>query len=164
MRRLMAGAAGTTALNAVTYADMALRGPATDTPERAVASVAQRLGQDAPGGVPVHEHRVSGLAHSPASPPGWQPGRCSEHWLRLFGTSRSGLRRSQWEPRRLAGSDVPMTRLGLTDVGDWSPADWATPSRTSPTAPWWHGTSAPFDKRNDRRRDVGRATWATRAQ
>lgn len=50
-----AGAAGTTALNAVTYLDMAWRArPASQTPEQAVEKLAERAGVDsvAAGGGP----------------------------------------------------------------------------------------------------------------
>ncbi|MGH4015993.1 MAG: hypothetical protein ACRDSL_19140 [Pseudonocardiaceae bacterium] len=46
-----AGAAGTTALNAVTYLDMAVRGrPASDTPERSVQRLAALAQVEVPGG------------------------------------------------------------------------------------------------------------------
>jgi hypothetical protein len=39
---LVAGAAGTTALNAITYLDMAIRGrPASDTPERTIERLSE---------------------------------------------------------------------------------------------------------------------------
>ena len=45
-----AGAAGTTALNAATYVDMALRGrPASSTPERSVEAITDRAGLSVPG-------------------------------------------------------------------------------------------------------------------
>jgi hypothetical protein len=45
-----AGAAGTTALNIVTYLDMAVRGrPASGTPERSIERVAGVLGVEVPG-------------------------------------------------------------------------------------------------------------------
>ncbi len=44
------GAVGTTALNAATYLDMALRGrPASDVPERATDAVLERAGLELPG-------------------------------------------------------------------------------------------------------------------
>jgi hypothetical protein len=60
-----AGAAGTTALNIVTYLDMAVRGrPASDTPERSIERVAGVLGVEVPG-EPGDEgtraNRLSGL-------------------------------------------------------------------------------------------------------
>src|SRR4051794_30051453 len=57
-----AGAAGTTALNTVTYLDMALRGrPASDTPQQAVHKLADRAGLNIPGDGERREGRVDGL-------------------------------------------------------------------------------------------------------
>jgi hypothetical protein len=45
-----AGAAGTTALNAVTYLDMAIRGrPASSVPDQAVRTIGGKLGVEVPG-------------------------------------------------------------------------------------------------------------------
>jgi hypothetical protein len=50
LKGAMAGAAGTTALNAVGYGDMALRGrPASSTPDQVVEQLATRLGLTIPG-------------------------------------------------------------------------------------------------------------------
>src|SRR3954454_13951858 len=57
-----AGAAGTTALNIVTYLDMAVRGrAASDTPERIIERVAGVLGVEVPGDAATRGNRVSGL-------------------------------------------------------------------------------------------------------
>lgn len=57
-----AGAAGTTALNAVTYLDMAVRGrPASSTPEDTVERLSQTLHVPVPGSGEVRRHRVAGL-------------------------------------------------------------------------------------------------------
>jgi len=46
---VLAGAAGTTALNALTYLDMAVRGrPSSGTPEQAVEQAASKVGTDVP--------------------------------------------------------------------------------------------------------------------
>jgi uncharacterized membrane protein len=58
----MAGAAGTTALNAVGYADMALRGrPASSTPGQVVAQLARRNGLTILGGGDARQSRLEGL-------------------------------------------------------------------------------------------------------
>ena len=50
VRGAVAGAAGTTALNAATYLDMALRArPASETPQHAVDEIARRSGHPVPG-------------------------------------------------------------------------------------------------------------------
>ncbi len=56
------GAAGTTALNAVTYLDMAVRGrPASSTPEDTVDRLSETLHVPVPGSDEVQRHRVAGL-------------------------------------------------------------------------------------------------------
>src|SRR5258708_2671197 len=58
----MAGAAGTTALNAVGYGDMALRGrPASSTPEQVVEQLARRGGLTIPGTGEARQSRLEGL-------------------------------------------------------------------------------------------------------
>src|SRR3954468_5982615 len=57
-----AGAAGTTALNAVTYLDMALRGrPASSTPEDTVEKLAHAAHTEVPGDDETRSKRLSGL-------------------------------------------------------------------------------------------------------
>ena len=57
-----AGAAGTTALNAVTYLDMAVRGrPSSSTPEDTVEALSERTHLPVPGEGEVHDNRVAGL-------------------------------------------------------------------------------------------------------
>jgi hypothetical protein len=58
----MAGAAGTTAPNAVGYADLALRGrPASSMPGQVVAQLARRSGLTIPGGGDALQSRLEGL-------------------------------------------------------------------------------------------------------
>jgi hypothetical protein len=66
MRRLLlgaaAGAAGTLALDATTYADMALRGrPSSSTPERTVEKIAASRGIEIPGEGDQRQNRLTGL-------------------------------------------------------------------------------------------------------
>src|SRR5450755_1803758 len=66
LKRLMqgaaAGAAGTTALNAVTYADMAMRArPSSSTPEQVVEELAKRSGHPVPGSGAERQNRLQGL-------------------------------------------------------------------------------------------------------
>ena len=59
---MAAGAAGTTALNAVTYADMAWRGrPSSSAPSELVEKAAERAGASIPGEGDERENRDSGL-------------------------------------------------------------------------------------------------------
>ncbi len=58
----VAGAAGTTALNAVGYADMALRGrPASSTPDQVAEQLARRGGLSIPGTGQARQSRLEGL-------------------------------------------------------------------------------------------------------
>src|SRR5687768_12165873 len=62
LRGAAAGAAGTTALNAVTYLDMAVRGRATSsTPERTVEKLAEKAHVPIPGEDETRVNRVQGL-------------------------------------------------------------------------------------------------------
>src|SRR5262245_34576087 len=57
-----AGAAGTTALNAATCVDMALRGRSeSSTPQRTVEAIADRAGLRVPGYGQARDNRLSGL-------------------------------------------------------------------------------------------------------
>src|ERR671932_1232654 len=62
LRGAAAGAAGTTALNAVTYLDMTVRGRGTSsTPEQTVEKLAEKAHVGIPGEGEEREHRVQGL-------------------------------------------------------------------------------------------------------
>src|SRR6202035_3910370 len=61
-RGAVAGAAGTTALNAVGYADMSLRGrPASSVPARVAEQLARRVGGTVPGSGAARQNRLEGL-------------------------------------------------------------------------------------------------------
>src|SRR5947208_3451080 len=62
LRGAAAGAAGTTALDIVTYLDMAVRGrPASSTPENTVEKLAGELHLDIPGNEQQRPNRLAGL-------------------------------------------------------------------------------------------------------
>ncbi|CAM03585.1 hypothetical protein A8924_4703 [Saccharopolyspora erythraea NRRL 2338] len=127
---LAAGAAGTTALNAVTYLDMALRGrPASTTPEETV-------------------HRLEDIAHRPLAPEGSGTEAAGNRRAgigALLGiaaglgsglacaAARSALPRAPLPAMGLIagaaaniGSVGPMTALGVTDPREWPPSSWAS--------------------------------------
>src|SRR4051795_4023123 len=61
-RGAVAGAAGTTALNAVTYLDMVVRGRgSSSTPEQTVEALAEKAHVPIPGDEETRSHRVQGL-------------------------------------------------------------------------------------------------------
>src|SRR3954451_467420 len=62
LRGAAAGAAGTTALNAVTYLDMVVRGrPASGTPAQTVEQLADHAHLTVPGEGETRDHRVEAL-------------------------------------------------------------------------------------------------------
>ena len=120
-----AGAAGTTALNAVTYLDMAVRGrPSSSTPEKTVEALSDKTGVPVPGEGDERENRLSGLGPMTgqlagvgvgalmgvARARGWRPGLAA-------GTTAATL-------GALIGTNGPMTVLGVTDPRTWPVKSW----------------------------------------
>jgi hypothetical protein len=120
-----AGAAGTTALNAVTYLDMAIRGrPASSAPEDGVETITGKLGIEVPGDQETRQHRTTGLGALLGIATGVGVGT-------VLGVARA----AGWRPplgksaaivglAAMAGSDTPMVLLGISDARTWSVADW----------------------------------------
>jgi hypothetical protein len=125
-RGAAAGAAGTTALNAVTYLDMAIRGrAASETPERSIEQVAQRLRIEIPGRGTTRQHRLTGIAALSGLTVGSALG------VVLAGARAAGLRTSPVASSVIAtvvamvGANGPMVALAITDPREWSASDWA---------------------------------------
>jgi hypothetical protein len=124
LRGIAAGAAATTALNAVTYLDMAIRGrPASGTPERTVEAIAGRIGHPVPGEGEVRQNRLSGLGALSGLATGITIGA-------VYGVLRAAGLRLPAVPETvliaagtMAATDLPMARLSVTDPGTWSAAD-----------------------------------------
>lgn len=122
---LAAGAAGTTALNGMTYLDMAARGrPTSSTPEDTVEKLSAKAGIQIPGDADTRKNRLSGLGPLTGLAVGLSVGV-------VLGLSRTlGFRPRLLVAGILAGAgamaltDVPMTALGVTDPGTWRPKDW----------------------------------------
>ena len=120
-------AAGTTALNAVTYLDMVLRArPSSGTPERIVTELANRSGHPIPGTGEEVRHRVQGLGALSGLGTGVLLGAVAGVLrpvvLRLgpvLGSAALG------GPAMLA-SDLPLTRLGIADPASWDAVSWAS--------------------------------------
>lgn len=125
LRGAAAGAAATSALNAVTYLDMAVRGRgASSTPEQTVEKLAAKAHVPIPGQGDTRDHRVQGLG--PLS--GLSAGVG-------FGVAVGLLRAAGFRSRPVAGTllisagilvatNGPMTALGVTDPRTWSRTDW----------------------------------------
>jgi hypothetical protein len=122
---LAAGAAGTTALNAVTYLDMAIRGrPASKTPEESVEKIADEVGATIPGDQHSRSNRLAGLgpltgiatgvgigvALGVARALGFRPNL-------LIGALISGA-------GAMAATDISMAELKVTDPTTWNAKSW----------------------------------------
>jgi hypothetical protein len=120
-----AGAAGTTALNAVTYLDMVVRGrPAGSTPEVSVEKLSEKTHVPIPGDKETRGNRVAGLgpltglvvgvavgaALGLVRSAGWRPGPLASGLAATVGA--------------LVGGNGPMTVLGVTDPRTWTVEDW----------------------------------------
>ena len=127
VRGAAAGAAGTTALNAVGYLDMVLRGrAASSTPEVTVEKMAERSGLRIPGDEQTRRNRVAGLGPITGIVAGVGIGS-------LVGLVRALGYRSQplvgtglITAGVLVATNGPMTVLGVTDPRTWSGTDWAS--------------------------------------
>ncbi|HCA84218.1 MAG TPA: hypothetical protein DEQ61_01120 [Streptomyces sp.] len=122
----LAGAAGTTALNATTYGDMAVRArSSSSTPEQAVDDLAEAVGHPVPGEGEERENRLSGLGALTGIAVGVGTGA-------VLGVLRhAGLRPPLWLGGAVAGvlamavTDLPMARLGMvSDPRSWSRQGW----------------------------------------
>lgn len=121
-----AGAAGTTALNAVTYLDMAVRARGTSSaPEDVVQTLAGKAGIPIPGNNDERTNRLAGLgpltglaagigvgtALGLARVLGFRPGPAVSTLLAAVGA--------------MAGADGPIAALGISDPRTWAAKDWA---------------------------------------
>jgi hypothetical protein len=121
LRGVAAGAAGTTALDVVTYLDMAVRGrPASSTPERTVEKLAETAHLSVPGEGAQRASRLEGLGALTGLLAGVGVGG-------LLGLARAaGLRAGTLLTAAavLVSTNGPMTVLRVTDPRSWSVADW----------------------------------------
>ena len=125
LRGAAAGAAGTTALDVVTYLDMVVRGrAASSTPERTVEKLAETAHVQIPGHGQERVNRVQALGALTGLAAGTGVGV-------LVGLARAaGFRPSRPVATLLVtggvlvGTNGPMTVLGITDPRTWSAADW----------------------------------------
>jgi hypothetical protein len=125
LRGAVAGAAGTTALNAVTYLDMAVRGRGTSsTPEQTVEKVADVAHVPIPGDEDTRPNRVSGLGPlmglAVGAGGGAALGLLRSTGLRLPLPVAAALTAAGV----MAGTDAPMAGLGISDPRAWSSVEW----------------------------------------
>ena len=127
LRGAAAGAAGTTALNAVTYLDMTVRGrPTSSTPEQTVEKLAEKAHVPIPGEGDTRQNRIQGLGPITGLAAGVGVGA-------VVGLVRAAGYRSQplvgtllTTLGVLVAANGPMTVLGITDPRTWSATDWAS--------------------------------------
>jgi hypothetical protein len=125
VRGAAAGAAGTTALNAVTYLDMAVRGrPASDIPQQAVEKIAEEAGVDIPGEGAEKDNRIQGLGPLAGIATGIGIGAAAGLFRPIVGRLPTVIGAPLLGAAAMAGSDVPLTKLGLTDPSTWTSVDW----------------------------------------
>jgi hypothetical protein len=125
LRGAAAGAAASTALNAVSYLDMAVRGRASSsTPEDTVEKIAEKAHVPIPGDQETRQNRVQGLGPLIGLVAGVGVGV-------VTGLVRaSGYRSAKpvgivlTTVGVLVAANGPMTVLGITDPRTWSATDW----------------------------------------
>jgi hypothetical protein len=120
---LLAGVAGTMALDATTYADMLVRGrPASRLPAEAAAALAEQLGVDLQG----DDERTTARRDGLAALLGYATGAA----VGVAGALVLGVRRGVVGRGLLLGASamlasmVPMTIQGLTDPRRWGLEGW----------------------------------------
>lgn len=122
---LAAGAAGTTALNAVTYLDMAVRGrPSSSTPEKSVEKLAHNAGVRIPGDEDTRKNRIAGLGPLLGLGAGLGVGAVlglARHFGFRPNTLVAGVLAGA---AAMVGTDAPMAGLGVTDPTSWDAASW----------------------------------------
>jgi hypothetical protein len=120
-----AGAAGTTALNVITYLDIALRGrPTSSTPQRTVEAMASLFGLTVPGSGDILANRISGLAALTGYAAGIGMGMILGLAYALGWRPRLLMATLVASALALIGTNGPMTVLGVTDPTTWSLVDW----------------------------------------
>ncbi|WP_029391637.1 hypothetical protein [Streptomyces xiaopingdaonensis] len=123
----VAGAAGTTVLNAVTYTDMVRRGRgASGAPSQVVEKLARAAGRSVPGSGDIRENRLTGLGALSGIAVGCGTG------VAVSLLRSAGLRMPWWlggavtGALAMAATDLPMAKLGVSDPKEWSAKDWAS--------------------------------------
>ena len=124
---LVAGAAGVTALNAITYLDMAIRArPASSTPSQAVERLAGKTGTPIPGQDGERDNRLAGLGPLAGIMTGTVVGVAAAFVRPVLPKIPAALAAVALGALAMAGADGPLVALGLTRPGDWAAADWAS--------------------------------------
>jgi hypothetical protein len=125
----LAGAAGTTALNAVTYLDMALRGrPTSSTPEQTVETIACKAHLGIPGSGETRDNRLAGLGPLVGLAVGVGIGVVAAAVAERVPPARAlplPVKAALVGIGAMVGTDAPMTALGISDPREWPASSWA---------------------------------------
>nr|WP_246458244.1 hypothetical protein [Saccharopolyspora gloriosae] len=121
----MAGAAGTTALNAATYLDMAVRArPGSTSPEQTVRQAERRFGELPGDDASARDNRRSGIGALLGIGAGIGVGA-------VYGCVRAKAAHAPLPVMAVvagvaanAGSTAPMSALGVTDPREWTARTW----------------------------------------
>lgn len=123
----LAGAAGSTALNAVTYLDMAARGrPASSTPETTAETLAEKAGTGVPGDEETRQNRLSGMGPLFGTVAGVSVGAVFGLFRRLGFHLPGPVDTVVVGAAMMAASDGTMTALGVTNPKEWDGQTWVT--------------------------------------
>jgi hypothetical protein len=119
----MAGAAGTTALNAVTYMDMIVRGRgASSVPEQVIEELARRAGLTIPGSEEVRHNRLEGLSALAGIATGVMVGAVTGPLpVRRLGPVAGPVAIGG---AAMLSTDLSMARLGVSDPRTWDLTSW----------------------------------------
>jgi hypothetical protein len=127
LRGAAAGAAASTALNAVTYLDMAVRGRGTSsTPEDTVEKLAGRAHVDIPGDEDTRQNRLQGLGPLTGLVAGVGVGVLAGLFRAAGFRSSPPVGMALTTAGVLVAGNGPMTVLGVTDPRTWSATDWVS--------------------------------------
>jgi hypothetical protein len=125
LRGAAAGAAGTTALNAVTYLDMAWLGRSSSTtPQQAVEELANRAGQPIPGTGQERDNRLDGLGALAGIVTGVGVGALAGVLRALVLRLGPVLGPVLLGASAMTATDASLTSLGVTDPRQWDATAW----------------------------------------
>ena len=127
LKGALAGAAGTTALNAATYLDMAVRArPASKTPQQAVDKLAERSGRPVPGTGEDKQNRLAGLGPLLGVATGIGVGTAAGMLAPALRRLPVPLAALLVGGAAMAAANLPMKQLEVSDPATWSAPDWAS--------------------------------------
>jgi hypothetical protein len=121
---VMAGAAGTVALDMATYLDMSIRGrPASEVPARVAGTVADAVGADL-GDPQTAPNRRSGIGALIGYANGLGTGVLLGIVSPILGKLPLPVASMVVGGAAMAGSDVPIAFLGVSDPRRWGMSGW----------------------------------------